>query len=100
MSDTTNSTDPMLSYLEERRETLLLEIREREAKLIEVNHLIDVARDGRSRVNRQRKTRTAGNSTAHGLATTPELQAAAQQIAADWEGEVRGNTATGAGEGA
>ena len=88
MSDTTD--DPMTAYLRNRLTEIDTEIADRQAWRVEAQRTLDVWLDGRSRVNRQRKTRTAGNSSAHGLAPTPELQAAAQQIAADWEGEVRG----------
>jgi hypothetical protein len=56
--------DPMLLLLQERLAIVDAEIAERRGRRVELLDLIEIASDGRSRVNRQRKQRAAGNSSA------------------------------------
>jgi hypothetical protein len=55
MSDTPITEDPMLDHLRARQRELEQEIRDRQAVLTEIDRLIIVATDGRSRVNRKRR---------------------------------------------
>lgn len=66
MSDTTNSADPTLDYLRERRTNLLRQADEINVRINEIDALMNVLEDGRSRVNRQRRTR--GNGPTPGAA--------------------------------
>jgi hypothetical protein len=59
-----NDTDPMLEHLLRRRDLLFAEIRERQTRLSEVDEMIEVLTDGRSRVSKQRRQRATGNSSA------------------------------------
>lgn len=72
MSDT---PDPILHHLAQRRATLLAEIREREARLMELEELVATLADGRTSLAKRRK----GNSATPGdlpLDPPPVLEAA------------------------
>lgn len=60
MSD---APDPILHHLAQRRATLLAEIREREARLMELEELVATLADGRTSLAKRRK---GGNSVAPG----------------------------------
>jgi hypothetical protein len=55
MSDIPVTEDPLLGHLRARQRELEQEIRDRQAVLTEIDRLIIVATDGRSRVNRKRR---------------------------------------------
>ena len=64
MSDTTNSTDPVLEHLRQRKAQLQREQIAIDGRITEITDLILKLEDGRSSISRQRKARTAGNSSA------------------------------------
>jgi hypothetical protein len=55
MSDTIDTTDPLVIYLRERIAQLDAEIAERQAYRAEAERTLAAATDGRSRVNRKRR---------------------------------------------
>jgi hypothetical protein len=85
MSDKPTDADPVIERLRERekfleREGLLLETR-----LCEVREMILLLDDGRSRVNRQRRQRATGNSSAPPLVEEPHREGQWPDTAAEQE---------------
>ena len=74
MSDKQTDADPMPTLLRERRSELLRAIDDINMRISEIDYWLGQLDDGRSRVNRQRKARTAGNSSAGNMAAIDEVR--------------------------